>query len=171
MSVLAPDEKSTLVMVYTQNALFRGEAVTKESVRVSIWLRTEAAPRYIHLLKPQAIYFGSGPVKTLNYAEIYIPTNTVFAFHMAPPAHDALDYDPNEKNRAMEPTIAGIGSFLFKGSLRISAQSGLGTTLELAKIPWMSMYDVEISNPSLPQMPPMAVPMVLVNPATVNFAK
>jgi hypothetical protein len=171
MSPLAPDEKSTLVMVYTQNALFRGEAVTKENVRVSIWLRTEAAPRYIHLLKPQVVDFSGGAVKSLNYAEIFVPTSTVFAFHMAPPAHESLDYDADEKNRAMEPTSVAVGTFLFRGTLRISAQSGLGTTLELARIPWMSMYDVEITNPNLPQMPPLSVPMLLINPATVSFAK
>jgi hypothetical protein len=170
MSPLAPDEKSTLIMVYTQDALLRGEAVTKENVRVSIWLRTEAAPRYIHLFKPQVITF-SGATRSINYAEIYIPTSTVLAFHMVPPAHEALDYDADEKNRAMDPTIARVGTFLFKGLLRISAQSGIGTTLELAKIPWMSLYDVEISNPLLPQMPPMMVPMLLVNPALVSFAK
>ncbi|RPH62408.1 MAG: hypothetical protein EHM81_02320 [Chloroflexi bacterium] len=170
MSTLAPDEKTTLVMAYTRDALYRGEVVTKENVRVSIWLRTEAAPRYIHLLKAQVITFG-GAVKTVNYSEVYIPTTTVLAFHIAPPGHEALDYDENEKNRAMEPTTVGVGTFLFKGKLRVSAQSGLGVTLELAKIPWMSLYETEITNLNLPQMPPLGVPMLLLNPAQVSFAK
>jgi len=32
------------------------------------------------------------------------------------------------------------------------------------------MYDTEITNPSLPQMPAITVPMLLVNPAQVAFA-
>jgi hypothetical protein len=171
MSPLAPDEKSTMIMLYTQNALIRGEAITKENVRVSIWLRTEAAPRYIHLIKPQVISSNGGPVRVVNYSEIFVPTTTVIAFHVAPPAQVPLDYDENEKNRAMEPAIADVGAFLFKGIVRFSAQSGFGATLEIGKVPWMSMYSVEITNPNLPQMPPMSVPMVLINPAQVNFAR
>ncbi len=171
MSPLAPDEKSTLVMLYTQNALIRGEAITKENVRVGIWLRTEAAPRYIHLLKPQVISSNAGPVRVVNYSEIFIPTSILIAFHLAPPAQSPLDYDENEKNRAMEPVTVDVGAFLFKGIVRFSAQSGFGPTLEMAKVPWMSMYSVEITNPNLPHMPPISVPMVLINPAQVSFAR
>jgi hypothetical protein len=34
----------------------------------------------------------------------------------------------------------------------------------------MSVYDGEIANPYLPQMPPIKVPMLLVNPQQVAFA-
>jgi hypothetical protein len=171
MSPLAADEKSTLVMLYTQTALIRGEAVTKENVRMNIWLRTEAAPRYIHLFKPQVIGSSGGQIKVVNYAEIYVPASMLLAFHVAPPAPVQLDYDENEKNRAMEPAVVEVGSFLFKGILRFSAQSGFGATLEMTKTPWMSMYSVEVTNPSLPHMPPISVPMMLINPAQVTFAK
>ena len=73
MATLSPDEKSTMVMVYTQNMLVRGEVVTKKGVRVSTWLRTQGVPEYIHLFNPTVIHFGSGVVKTLNYAEMYVP--------------------------------------------------------------------------------------------------
>jgi hypothetical protein len=33
----------------------------------------------------------------------------------------------------------------------------------------MSMYDAEITNPSLPQMPAIQVPMLLLNPGKVTF--
>jgi hypothetical protein len=39
----------------------------------------------------------------------------------------------------------------------------------MARVSWMSLYDVVITNPYLPQMPPMQVPMVLVNPSHVAF--
>ena len=48
MKPLAPDEKTALVMLYTNNMLVRGEIVIKESLRVSIWLRTQGVPNYIH---------------------------------------------------------------------------------------------------------------------------
>jgi hypothetical protein len=43
------------------------------------------------------------------------------------------------------------------------------TTLESARVSWMSIYDASITNPYLPQMPALQAPMVLVNPNHVAF--
>lgn len=170
MYVLRPDEKTSPVMLYTQQGVVRGEAVTKESVaRVSIWLRTDAAPRYVHILKPQVLMFGGGPAKTLSYSEIYFPASEVIAFHTLPPVEEPLDYDPDEVNRTMEAADLLVGTFIMKGKIRISAQMEIATTLEMARVTWLSVYDVWISNPYLPQMPALQVPMVLVNPMHVAF--
>ena len=168
MTTLASDEKSTMVMVYTLNSLVRGEVVTKENMRISIWLRTDGAPKFFHLLNAQAIFFGSGAVRSSNYSQIYAPVASVVGFHILPPAHEPLDYEEGEKNRSAEIVSAAVGTFIFKGKVRFSAQSGLASSLEMVKT-WMSMYDVEITNPSLPQMPAMQVPMLLVNPGQVTF--
>ncbi len=169
MTTLASDEKSTLVMVYTQDALVRGEVVTKQNVRVSIWLRTDGAPHYFHMLNAQKLFFGGGPAKSSNHAEIYVPVAAVISFHIAPPAHEPLDYEEGEKNRAVQLVSAGVGTFVFKGNVRYSAQSGLNSSLEMVH-GWMSMYETEITNPSLPQMPAILVPMLLVNPGQVTLA-
>ncbi len=165
----APDEKLTQVMVYTKDSVLRGEVVTKQNVRVSTWLRTQGAPRYIHLVRANTVQF-SGAVKSTNSAEVFIPLTMVIALHMVPPANDGVDYDPDEANRAMLPIVAGVGTFQFKGVIRVSAQSGIGPTLELSKIPWLSLYDLEITNAVLPQMPAMRVPLAIVNPEQVTFA-
>jgi hypothetical protein len=169
MTTLASDEKSTLVMVYTQDALVRGEVVTKQSVRVSIWLRTEGAPHYFHLINAQKLFFGGGPVRSSNHAEIYVPVASSIAFHIAPPAHEPLDYEEGEKNRAVQLVTAGVGSFVFKGAVRYSSQTGFSSSLEMVK-GWLSMYETEITNPGLPQMPAILVPMLLANPSQVTFA-
>jgi len=168
MTTLASDEKSTLIMVYTQNALIRGEVVTKQSVRVSIWLRTDGAPRYFHLLNAQMLFFGGGPAKSYNYSEIFVPVASVIAFHIAPPAQEPLDYEEGEKNRAIQLISVGVGTFIFKGKIRFSAQSGFGSSLEMVHT-WLSLYETEVTNPSLPQMPAITVPMLLVNPGQVTF--
>ncbi|PWH16865.1 MAG: hypothetical protein DDG60_03405 [Anaerolineae bacterium] len=165
----APDEKLSPVMVYTREGVFRGEVITKQNVRVSTWLRTQGAPRYIHLLRANAVQF-SGGVKSANYAEVFIPLPMVIAFHLVPPASDGVDYDPQEANRAMLPILSGVGTFQFKGLIRVSAQSGIGPSLELSKIPWLSLYDLEITNPILPQMPTLHVPLAIVNPEQVTFS-
>lgn len=164
----APDEKLTLVMVYTRESVFRGEVITKQNVRVSTWLRTQGAPRYLHLLRVNTVQF-SGAVKSTNSPEVFIPLPMVIAMHLVPPGDDGVDYDPGEANRAMLPILAGVGTFQFKGVIRVSAQSGIGPSLELSKVPWMSLYDLEISNNVLPQMPTLHVPLAIVNPEQVTF--
>lgn len=168
MYTLADDEKSTLVLAYTQNALLRGEVVTKSNVLVSRWLRTDSAPGYLHFVKAQVLFFGGGSVKTFQYPEMFLPANELIAFHLAPPAADPLDYEPNEPNRIMVDVTLMVGTFLFKGKVRISAQVDFGTSLEMGRQPWLSFYEVRVSNPFLPQMN-MNVPFVLVSPRHVYY--
>lgn len=168
MTTLASDEKSTLVMVYTQNSLIRGELVTKESVRVSILLRT-TAPRFFYLQNAQMIFFGSTVPRSSNHSEIYVPIASLIGFHIAPPAQEPLDYEADEPNRAEETISAMVGSFIFKGKTRFMAQGGLAASMQMT-LNWMSMYEVEITNPSLPQMVAISVPMLLVHPGQATFA-
>lgn len=167
----AADEKLTPVMLYTHDTLIRGEVVTKTNVlRVNIWLRTDGAPKYMHVLKPQVLVFGGSPVKALTYAETYFPTSELIGFHTLPPTDEPLDYDPNEMNRTMMPVEVKVGTFLMKGKIRISTQTDLGSSLEVARLSWLSLYDAEINNPYLPQMPAIHVPMALLNPMKVAFS-
>ena len=170
MYILRPDEKTSLLMLYTPHSVVRGEAVIKQNLpRVNIWLRTDGAPRYIHLLKSQVLVFGGSPVKALTYPELYFPTSQVIAFHTLPPADEPLDYDPNEGDRRMEVVDLLVGTFVMNGKIRVSTHTEVDTTLESAVVSWMSVYEVSITNPYLPQMPALQVPMVLVNPSHVTF--
>jgi hypothetical protein len=157
-------------MLYAHESVVRGEVVTKESVhRVNIWLRTDGAPKYMHLLKAQVLSFGGSPVKPLSYSELYFPASQLIGFHTLPPINESLDYEPDEANRMMQPVDVLLGTFVMKGNIRISTQTEVGTSLEVARVAWMSVYDATITNPYLPQMPAMQVPMVLVNPMHVAF--
>lgn len=168
MYTLAEDEKLTNVMIYTQNALYRGDVISKASVlRISVWLRSQGAPEYFHLLNPQVVSFGT-TIKTFHYTEMYVPRAETIGFHISPPASDPLDYDLDEKNRSIIPVTAHVGTFLFAGNLRVSSQTGLTSSLEGLRIIWMSMYDVQISNPYLPQMT-FQTAMLLVNPNQISF--
>lgn len=169
MYTLASDEKASAVMIYTQNMLVHGEAVTKQINRVSVWLRTEGAPEYMRLLKPDVITFYGSAVRRLSYTEMYMPTAQIIGFHLAPPAQDPLDYDENEKNRKMQPVTLLVGSFVFCGAIRISTLVDIGTSITSGRSVWMSIYDVKISNPQLPQME-VEVPMLVVRSAQVGFA-
>jgi hypothetical protein len=136
---------------------------------VNIWLRSDGVPKHMHILKPQVIVFGGTPVKPLSFSEIFFPTSQLIAFHTLPPTDEPLDYDPTEANRVMQDVQALVGTFVVRGKIRISAQTELATSLEVARVSWMSIYEAEIANPYLPQMPLMQVPMMLVKPEEVAF--
>lgn len=170
MYILRPDEKTTPVMLYTQEAVVRGEVVTKQIVhRVNIWLRTDGVPKYMHLLNAQVMVFTGAPGKTLSYPELYFPTGELIGFHTLPPSDEPLDFDPGEANRMMAPVEALVGTFVMKGQIRISTQTEIGVSLEVARISWMSLYDAVITNPHLTQMPPLSVRLVLINPLRTAF--
>ena len=169
MYTLSSDEKASRVMIYTQNTLVRGEVVTKQSNRVSVWLRTEGAPDYFHLLRLQVVNLCGSEARMLSYSEMFLPTAQVIGFHLTPPAHDPLDYDESEKNRKMQPVTVLVGTFIFNGAIRISTQVDLGTSITSARTVWMSIYNVKISNSQLPQMGEVQVPMLVVRPGQVGF--
>ena len=169
MYSLASDEKTSGVMIYTNSMLIRGDVVSKQSIRISVWLRSGGAPEYFHLLKAQVVHLDGHSIKTQGFPEMYLPTSLVIGFHLTPPAQDAVDYDETEMNRVMQPVALLVGSFIFTGSIRISTQVDLGTSITSARAVWLSLYDVDITNPLLTQMGRLKVPMVLVRSEQVSF--
>jgi hypothetical protein len=63
-----------------------------------------------------------------------------------------------------------MGTFVVKGQIRISSQTELAAGLEVVRHSWLSLYDAEIANPYLPQMPLIRVPLMLLNPEHIAFA-
>lgn len=169
MYTLAPDEKATTVMIYTHNALVRGDLVTKESARVSIWLRMQAQVHYIHIHKAQVLMFGGPLTKSLAYDELHLPISQIIGFHLVPPATEPLDYDLSEPNRAMKDVQLALGNFSAKGKVRISTHADFATSIEMAHSGWLSVYDAEISTLFVPQFPEFHSPLMLVNPMAVSF--
>ncbi len=167
MYTLGPDERTALVMIYTHTAMVRADAVLRSAIgRVSIWLRTQGAPEYIHMLNVQMFDFSLSPVRSYQYPEYYLPASQVVAYHLAPPAAEPPDYDPHELNRTTQPVTLHVGAFLFKGILRIPGNTTVGGQLEAAHSPWASIYEIEIRNPSMPSLQ-YQVPMALFAPTKV----
>lgn len=168
MRDLTPDEKLVTVMAYTKNMLVRGDLIARESMRVSIWLRTQGVPNYIHLTNAQSLVFGGGAPRSLTYSEIFIPIEDVICFHMAPPAADPLDYDASETNRSVATVTALVGTFTIKAKIRFSSQIDLGASLDVMRTAWLSLYEAEVTNPYIPQFN-IQVPMLLVSAKAVSF--
>ena len=167
MYELAENEKTTPVMIYTEDTLIHGQIVTREIVRVHILPRTEGAPNYIHLLNAQIIR-PDNAAKTLKFDELFTPLSEVIGFHVAPNVELDLDYEESEENRRLMPLKVAMGSFLLNSKIRISTQTALKTSLEVTRTTWLSLYDASISNTYLAQMNVQAK-MILVRPQKVSF--
>jgi hypothetical protein len=163
------DEKLTSIMVYGRDKLIRGDVVTKQSIMVSRWLRTQGAPTYMHILRANIISFGASGLRVSNCEEVYFPVVECLAYHLTPPASDPLDYEPDEQNRLMQPMTLLAGGFLLSGKLRVSAATDLPTGMEGNRLTWLSFYEIEVSNPALPQMH-LQVPMALINAPVLTFS-
>lgn len=169
MYTLKDNEKLTPVMFYTEDALIHGKVVTTKIVRINIWLRSDSAPKYAHILDAQVISL-TGNGKSMKFDEIFVPVEQTIAYHAAPSVEIELDYMENEPNRHMVPIKAVSKSFLtLSGENRISTQTEFGTTLEVGRTSWLSLYNVAISTPNMPQMR-LEVPMLLMRPEAFIFA-
>jgi hypothetical protein len=170
--VLGPDDKCVQVMAYTNNALYWGEVVVKQLVRVSTWLRTNTAPDWICIYNAHSMLTHSnGQAKPARFRELQIATSQVLAFHIVPPGKDPVDYDASEPNRRMQPVNILVSSFQIKGHLRLATQSNVTKFLETARETFTSIYDAQISSPSLSQFGTIAVPFVLVRQEVGVFAQ
>ena len=164
-------EKITAVMAYTESLLILGDVITKESIRISTWLRTQAIPQFISLHNAQVIKFGSGVAKPQTFDHLHLPSSQVIAFHMKPPTSDPLDYDPAEPMRKMEPVTALIGWFRFDGFIRMSTQTDLERFLEVSREDFTTLYDIEISQTAMSTMGILRVPLALVRTVSTIFAQ
>jgi hypothetical protein len=168
---LEADDKVTPIMVYTITGMSHGELISKELVRVSTWLRSVAGITYITLYRAQSMTIAGGNTpQVASYSELHIPINQVVAYHILPPANEPLDYDPSEPHRKMESLIISFGPFRALGKLRLGETTNLATHLKTSRETYMSIYDVEVSNPSIPNMAAIKTPLMLVQPNLATFA-
>jgi hypothetical protein len=149
-----------------------GDIITKTNIRVSTWLRTNAAPEVIKLLNGRSlITFVAGKPQPLTFQEIFIFTDQVMGFHLVPPEQEPLDYDLTEPNRYMAPVTVLIGAMRLDGHMRLSTLSNVSRYLDVTREIYTALYNVEITNLLLPDFGRISVPYVLVRQNSVVFTK
>lgn len=167
---LEQGDKATSVAVYTSHSLLIGEVVTRESVRVSTWLRTLGLPDYSGLYNATMLRFlGTGEPQVLRLTELHFPLAQVIAIHLAPPGADQVDYDPTEQNRKFEPVSALAGPFRFDGNLRLPGHLTFARQMELLRETFTMLYDVSVSSAYQP-MGVVQTSMVLLRSSAFTFA-
>lgn len=168
---IADDEKTTPIMIYTANSLIKGDVISKRPIRITTWLRTPMAPEYFHLLNANVLLMsGPASMRSLSLNQCFISIPQVIAYHLVPPEEEPLDFDATEPNRKMEPVSVLVGTFLLRGHIRMSEQTVLKTYLDVAHETYFSLYDSEISNPGMPNMGTLRVPLTILRSDRVTFA-
>lgn len=166
---LAEDEKVAALMLYTTNALIWGEVIVKQAIRVSTWLRTNAAPDKVVLNNAKLLLTTTPNSQPVGFHEMIISVPTIYAYHLIPPASDPLDYDPTEPNRTMLPVSILIGSSRINGKMRMTQSSNVKKYLDITRETYTSIYDAEITNLLLPTLGKLKVPYVQVRQETSIF--
>jgi hypothetical protein len=169
---LGLDDKVAPVMVYTALGLIWGEVIVKKQIRVSTWLRTNAAPDDICIYNAKVLITTTpvNPPRPMMFPEIHVANPQILALHLLPPEKDPLDYDPTEPNRVMTPITAVVGTFRFDALMRMAAISNLKKYLEVTRENFTALYEADIYNPTVPALGTMHVPFVLVRQSTTMFA-
>ena len=160
---LAEDDKAVQLMVYVSYGIFWGTVVTKNRVRLSTWLRGQAAPDNIRLMDSKSIITTAGgqPITT-NFTETIIPVGMVNAYHILPPVQEPMDFDPSEPNRKFIPAVLTMGTFLCKCKVRISTLQTLDGFIEVTHEDFTTVYDAVISCPVMPSLGNLNIPLMQV---------
>jgi len=159
---VAEDEKVSKVMVYTSSLLCWGEVVTKDMIRVSTWLRTNAAPDYLTLFQARVLQVHqSSAQKPVLHKELHIPANQILSIHLIPPAQDPPDYDPKDCIRRLVPVTVLVGAFQMDGDLLIAQKSDINKFLEITKETYTSLYNVELTYPLATSAGKLKVPFLI----------
>lgn len=168
---VSDDERAVGLMLYTVSTLVWGEVVVKKAIRVSTWLRTNAAPDKLVLYNAKMLLTTTtGNVQPAGFREMIVPVSQINAYHLIPPASDPLDYDPTEPNRMMAPVLVLLGSSRISGSMRMTQQSNLQKYLDVAHESFTPIYDAEIKNFLLPSLGTLKVPYLQVRLEKSIFA-
>lgn len=169
-SGLQPDEKTTPVMVYTQDALIWGNVVTKKSLKASRLLIGVSVPDFITIIDAQNMpTVGNQLLKPSKFTSFFLPVSQILGYHLVPPSIEPYDFDESEPNRAMKPVVIQVGAFHFNANLRISTQTTIKDFLGVSKAQFISVYDLEIVHPYNENLKPVKTNMALVRREAVSF--
>ncbi len=168
---IAADEKLTPVMIYTSHSLVWGQLYSKKAIRVSSWLLTDMVPTYLKIFNAQLLIVGgSQSLAPIKQPVLHLQTKSINAFHLMPPNEEGADYDPDEPNRKMVPTIAYQGYFRFDGFTRMATFTDMDNFLGAAKGEFITIYDITMTCPMVPSIKGIQAPMLLLRQERIAFS-
>ncbi len=165
---LGPDDEVHHLMVYTHQEVVWGESIGKKTIRFLKLLRTPMCPAYIVLYHAKLLPRGSN--QPLAFPVVHVPITQVMVVHPTPPHQEVYDFDPEEANRKMEAVSTLAGGFRIDGQLRISTRTNVTQALDVAKEPYLALYDVRVTSPEMPNRKALHTQVAVVRRTAVVLA-
>jgi hypothetical protein len=144
---LAPDEKSTQVMVGTADILFWGALVTKEQVRLSSFLTT-LAEDFVPFHNVKILFLAPAQqAAPVERALLCVKLEEILMFF----AMADLEPPPEETEmRRYEPIEALVGSYQIEGMILKSPITPLQSMMLIATAAYMPVYKATVRHVAKP---------------------
>lgn len=156
---LSPDEKATQVMVGTPDLVLWGDLITKQQVRMSIYLNTLAEDfvplhrvKMLPLAPTQQVAPVEKPTLFVKQEEILL----FLAMHDTEPLPDETD------TRKYEPIEVFAGAYQIEGKLLKSPFSTLENMLIVTRATYLPIYEAKVRHVAKPWLGTFSATLVQV---------
>jgi hypothetical protein len=144
---LAPDEKASQVMLGTSDALIWGDLVTKEQVRMSVYLGT-LADEFVPLHDAKILFFATTQqTPPLERPTLFVKLEEILIFFEM---HDSEPLPEETEMRRYEPIEVLIGSFQIEGKIIKAPVSTFLNTLLVSRATYIPLYEATIRHIAKP---------------------
>lgn len=144
---LGPEEKATQVMVGTPDMLLWGDLITKQQVRMSIFLNT-LAEDFVPLHGVKALFLA--PAQQMAPVEkpaLFVKQEEILLFLAM---HDTEPIPDETETRRYEPIEVFVGSYQIEGKILKSPFSTLENMLMVSRFTYMPVYEATVSHVAKP---------------------
>lgn len=144
---VGPEEKATQVMVGTPDMLLWGDLITKQAVRMSIYLNT-LAEDFIPLHRVKVLFMApTQQVAPVEKRTLFVKQEEILLFLTM---HDTEPLPDETETRKYEPIEILVGSYQVEGKLLKSPFSTLENMLMVTRATYLPIYEATVRHVAKP---------------------
>ena len=156
---LSPEEKATQVMVGTPDVLLWGDLITKQQVRMSIFLNT-LAEDFVPFHQVKMLFLApSQQVAPVEKPALFVKQEEILLFLAL---HDTEPLPDETETRRYEPIEVFVGSYHIEGKLLKSPFSTLENMLMVTRAVYLPIYDAKVRHVAKPWLGTFSASLVQV---------
>jgi hypothetical protein len=156
---LSSEEKTTQVMVGTPDMLLWGDLITKQQVRMSIYLNT-LAEDFIPLHRIKMLFMAPAQqVAPVEVPTIFVKQEEILLFLAM---HDTEPLPDETETRKYGPIEVFVGSYHIEGQLLKSPFSTLENMLMVSRAVYLPIYEATVRHVAKPWLGTFSATLVQV---------
>jgi hypothetical protein len=156
---VGPDEKATQVMIGTADTLLWGSLVTKESVRISVFLNT-LAEEFVPLHDTKVLFLApSQQVTPIERPSLHIKLEEILTFFAM---NDPEPLPEETETRHYVPIEALVGSYQIEGKILKPPMSTLQNMLLVSRALYLPIYEATMRHVAKPWLGTLTAQLVQV---------